>query len=449
MNPDLTEPPALTRRGVLLAAAAVLGYGGFAWCVAADAEREVPTTASGLLPGEERSAARSAPREGVIELGMSAPFTGPTRGHGIELYRGAKAYFDHLNARGGVHGRPVAIRAYDDGYNPGPAIENTARLIEQDGCFALFSYVGTPTTTRCLPLLKQFRGDSVVLLCPFTGAQPHRQPPYREFVFNLRASYYEETAGLVDHFVRVGRPRVAVFYQADAYGRTGWEGVRAALGRHGLKMAGEATYRRGTAFDASLRAQVDLLRGADPDAVICVGSYAACAAFVRDARAGGWAVPIANVSFVGSESLLALLHEAGRTAGTDYTHGLINSQVVPSPEDLSLPAVREYRELMARHQPAPPAHLLAEEYRPLAHGFVSLEGFLNAKLVAAVLGRMGPPFERARLRPAAEAVRDLDLGTGTPVSFGPDRHQASDRVYFTVVRDGRFEPLTDWEGWRK
>jgi branched-chain amino acid transport system substrate-binding protein len=394
-----------------------------------------------LLPGGVRG--------DEIVVGMSAAFRGPSRGLGIELYRGSTAYFEHVNSQGGVHGRKIVIKAYDDGYNPEPAIENTIRLIEKDKVFLLFNYVGTPTTTRCLPLLKRHRDQSILLFFPFTGAEPQRQSPYGEFVFNLRASYYQETTGLVDHFVQLGRKRVAVFYQIDAYGRNGWEGVRAALGQHGLKMVGEATYRRGTAYRESMKQQVDILRKTDADAVISIGSYAACAAFVRDTRDAGWKVPIANVSFVGSENLLKLLQETGKAEGVDYTRNLINSQVVPSYNDLTLQAVTEYRELMKRSQPLPPPELLNGDYQPLPHSFVSFEGFLNAKLLVAILKKMGPPFDRRRLRQAAEAIHNLDLGLGVPVSFAAGRHQGVDRVYYTEVRDGRFESLKDWETWRK
>jgi ABC-type branched-subunit amino acid transport system substrate-binding protein len=384
-----------------------------------------------------------------VVIGMSAAFTGPSRGLGIELYRGTRAYLDHVNSLGGVHGRQIVIKAYDDGYNPGPALANTIRLIEKDDVFLLFNYVGTPTTTRCLPLLKRNADRSIFLFFPFTGAQPQRQAPYGEFVFNLRASYYQETRGLVDQFVEIGRKRIAVFYQVDAYGRNGWEGVRAALARHGLKMAGEATYRRGTAFRESVQPQVELLRKAEPDAVIAIGAYAACAAFVRDARDAGWKVPIANVSFVGSENLLNLLQQAGKARGIDYTQDLINSQVVPSYHDLTLPAVREYRDFMARYAPLPPGDLVGRGYEPRPLSFVGLEGYLNAKLLVAILDRMGPPFDRARLKKAAEAIDQLDLGIGVPVSFSGRRHQGIDRVYFTEVRAGRFERLESWSKWRK
>lgn len=385
----------------------------------------------------------------AIVVGMSGPFSGPSKSLGIELYRGSMAYFDHVNGKGGVHGRKIAIKAYDDGYNPVPAIENTVRLIEKDRVFLLFDYVGTPTTTRCLPLLKLHRDRSIFLFFPFTGAEPQRQPPYGEFVFNFRPSYYQETGGLVDHFLEIGRNKVGVFYQVDAYGRNGWEGVRAALARRDQKMVGEATYRRGATFDESFKRQVEILHGAGADVVVSVGSYAACAGFIRDARNAGWDVPIANVSFVGSEKLLELLQHAGNGKGTDYTRNLINSQVTPSYYDLSLPAVAEFRRLMARYQPTPPPHLLHEAYEPAPLSFVSFEGFLNAKILTAILDTMEQPLDRRRLKDAAEALHDLDLGIGAPISFSANRHQASDRVYYTVVRDGRFEPLTDWTSWRK
>jgi ABC-type branched-subunit amino acid transport system substrate-binding protein len=389
-----------------------------------------------------------------IVVGMSAAFRGPSRGLGIELYRGSMAYFDEVNAGGGVNGRTINVKAYDDGYNPTPAIENTVRLVEKDEAIVLFDYVGTPTTTRVLPLLNRYRDRHVYLFCPFTGAGPMRRPPYGEFVFNLRASYAEETAELVKNFVAHGCTRIAVFYQIDAYGRSGWDGVRKALadeklhGRKGLLMAGEATYRRGAKFTDSMKEQVDILRGADPanapDAVICIGAYAACAAFIRDARDAGWDVPIANVSFVGSENLLALLQDAAGKDADFYTDRLINSQVVPS-YHRELPAVREYRNLMDKHLPRPP-DVAEDGYRPLPYSFVSLEGFLNAKLLVKVLSEVKPG---ETLKDAAERVHDFDLGldVDAKLSFGPDAHQGQKRVYLTVVRDGRFVRLEedDWK----
>ena len=395
-------------------------------------------------PDANDTTAGGASLNGEIVLGVSAAFSGPSRGLGTELYRGAGAYFSHLNENGGIDGRRIVLKMYDDGYQPDPCVENTMKLMLEDQVFLLFGYVGTPTVTRVLPLLKKFQDENIYMFFPFTGAQPQRQPPYGDFAFNLRASYAQETAGLVNNLVRIGRRRIAVFYQADAYGRSGWAGVRAALARHGERISGEATYSRGAMFTGSMREQVEILKAASPDAVICIGSYAACAAFARDSVDRGLEVPIANLSFVGSENMLKLLTE-GREETEGYTRLLINSQVVPSYEDLSLPAVREYREMMGRYDSQVPPELVKEPYAPFAHSFGSLEGFLNAKLLAEILRRLGGVVERGRLEEAVFSVRDFDLGVGEQISFGPDRRQGLQTVYYTEVEDGRFVPLQDWQ----
>lgn len=382
-----------------------------------------------------------------IVVGMSALFTGPSESLGIELYRGSMAYLEHINSRGGVHGRKVVLKAYDNGYNPARAIQNTIELIEKDQAFVLFGYQGTPTVTRVLPLLKSYSERSIFLFFPYTGAQPHRQAPYAEQVFNLRASYREETKGLVDHFIALGRKKIAVFYQADAYGRSGWDGVRRALAQNGnLKIVAEATYRRDTRFSENLDAQVKLLKSADADAVVSIGSYAACAAFIRDARDMGWQIPIANVSFVGSVSLMTLL--APSSSAKDYTRDLVISQVVPSFEDTSLNAVREYRELMEKYHPTAPAAALGN-YQPLRYSFASFEGFLDAKLLVEIFKRMGDNPARSSLRQTVEGIKNFDLGIDVPISFAPDKHQGLEKIYYTTPREGKVVPLTSWQQWKK
>ena len=381
-----------------------------------------------------------------IVLGMSAAFSGPSRGLGSELYRGAMAYFNYINDNGGVAGRKITLKLYDDGYQPDPCVRNTMNLMLEDNVFLLFGYVGTPTVTRVLPLLKKFQDEQVYLFFPFTGAQPQREPPYGDFAFNLRASYRQETAGLVNNFLDAGKRKIGVFYQADAYGRSGWAGVRAALDRHGERLAGEATYRRGQRFTGSMREQVEILKANSPDAVICIGSYAACAAFARDAVDRDLRVPIANLSFVGSENMLQLLSDLGEDVET-YSRYLVNSQVVPSYEDTSIPAVREYRELMERYDPAVPEELVKETYSPFPQSFVSLEGFLDAKLMTEILRRLGGNPDRDGLEEAVFSVQDFDLGISERVSFGPDRRQGLQTVYYTVVEEGRFVTLDDWQSW--
>lgn len=383
-----------------------------------------------------------------IRLGMSAAFSGPSKGLGIELYRGSMAYFQHVNQNGGVYGRKIRIVPRDDGYNPTPAIENTLDFFDSN-VLALFNYVGTPTVTRILPLLKLNKQKHFFLFFPFTGAQPQRELPYKEYVFNLRASYRQETKGLVEHFLAIDRKRIAVLYQADAYGRSGWDGVRRALEAHGLEIAAEATYARGASFAQPMSRQVDIIKQSAPDAVIAVGAYAACAAFIRDARDAGIEVPIANLSFVGSESLLELLLRAGKQNGADYTRWLINTQVVPSYEDTTIPAVREYRRLMSTYLPKPPEEFVHPHYEPLHYSFVGFEGYFNAKVMTAILQRLGPNPRRSDMLDAVCSIKDLDVGLDATVHFSEEHHQGLDVVYYTTVEGDSFVPVTNWSAWKK
>jgi len=384
-----------------------------------------------------------------IVLGMSAAFKGPTGGLGIELYRGAMAYFEHINRNGGIYGKKIVIKAYDDGYNPIPTIKNTIKLVEEDRVFTLFNYVGTPTVTRILPILKSYSNRNIYLFFPFTGALPQRKPPYDEYVFNLRASYEQETGGLVENFIKIGRKRIGIFYQADAYGRSGWDGVRKTLAKSGSKIVAEATYKRGAKYSDSFKKQVEILKNAGADAVISVGAYAACAGFIRDARDMGLDVPIANVSFVGSEFMINLLLEEEKKTGRKYTYNLINSQVVPSYEDISLPAVRQYRAFMDEYNPMPPSELMEKDYKPLKYSFVSFEGFLNAKVIVEVLKKLGKEPKRENIKRVVEHIKNLNIGIDEKISFSPSKHQALDKVYYTTYKNGKFVPIKDWSEWKK
>jgi ABC-type branched-subunit amino acid transport system substrate-binding protein len=378
-----------------------------------------------------------------VKIGMSAAFRGTAGGLGTELYRGAQAYFAEVNARGGVHGRAITVAALDDNYEPLPCIKNTIQLIEQETVFFLINYVGTPTLTRALPVIKRY-GD-VILVGNFTGAQPQREAPYVEHVFNIRASYRQEMMALVEQFWQQGARRFGVYYQIDAYGRSGTDGVARGLAQRGSRIVAEATYQRGARFEDDMTPAARALREAGVDVVLCTGAYQGCGAFVKSARDLGWTVPISNVSFVGSDAMLSLLLEHGRKPpGRDYTRALVNSQVVPSYDDPSLPGVAEYRALMDKHAPVAPEAIRDGAYKPQKYSFISLEGFVNAKVIVEGLRRAGVNPTRAALRQALESLNTFDLGIGPPLTFGPERHQGLDNVYFTRVQNERWVPVADW-----
>ena len=377
-----------------------------------------------------------------IRIGMSAAFKGAAAALGTEFYRGAQVLYADVNARGGVHGRTIAVVALDDGGEPVPCIQNTIQLVEKEQVFFLSNYVGTSALTRALPVIRRYADQQVLLVGNCTGAEPQRQAPYTEHVFNIRASYRQEMAALVARLWQQGARTFGVFYQIDAYGRSGTDGVARGLARYGARIAAEATYQRGAPFEQDMGPAVRALRGVD--VVLCTGTAEGCGAFVRSARDAGFTAPIANVSFGGAEALGDLLLAAGKKRGRDYTRALVHSQVVPSYDDARLPAVTEYRALTERHNPAVPESLRDAGYALRKHSFVGFEGFVNAKVVAEALRRAGPNPTRAGLRLALESLRNLDLGIGSPLAFGPQRHQGLDGVYFTRVNGERWMPVTDW-----
>lgn len=397
--------------------------------------------AARVFPGSA-PAAQGAPNE--IRIGMSAAFRGTAAGLGIELYRGAQAYYSEVNARGGILGRPISVVALDDSYNPEPCIRNTIQLLDREKVFFLSNYVGTPTLTRALPVIKQYADQHVVLVGNFTGAQPQREAPYVDQIFNIRASYRQEMLALVDRFWQAGARRFGVFYQIDAYGRSGTDGVARSLAARNAKITAEATYVRGAKFEDDMSAAVSALREAGCDVVLCTGAYQGCAAFVRSARDAGFTVPISNVSFVGSDAMLALLVKHGRAIGRDYTPALINSQVVPSYDDPTLAGVAEYRALMEKHNPTVPEAIRDGGYTAQRHSSISLEGYINARVIVEGLRRAGPNPSRQAFRQALESLRGLDLGIGAPLTFTPERHQGLDSVYFTRVDGERWVPVGDW-----
>lgn len=370
-----------------------------------------------------------------VLLGQPAAFSGPSAGLGVEMWRGASAAFSEVNAAGGVNGRKIRLAVEDDGYDAERAAVAVAQLLSRDKVFALFGGVGTPTIVKALPVvLKHFGQDGLFYFANFTGAQPQREPPYDKAVFNVRASYREETKAMVDAFVAMGKKRIGIFVQDDAYGASGRDGVRRALKEKHLEIAADTAYPRGQPYATSIEPQLRILREAKVDAIVAVGSYQPCAALIRDARHGGLLVPIHNLSFVGADQMLALLLAEEQKGGGPLTQNLIATQVVPSYDDTSVKLVREYRAAMSRFKPQLPEGAGDHSYTPQHEAsFGSLEGYLSARVFLAVLQRAGKDLTRRSFYQAAEAMGRFDIGLGVPVELSPTRHQALETVWFTTA----------------
>lgn len=346
--------------------------------------------------------------ESPLVLGQSAPFSGPAAQLGIQFYQGAKLYLDQHNAQGA--GRPLQLRFLDDGYEPERSVANTRKLIDEE-VFALFGYIGTPTSLAALPLAVK---DRVPFIAPFTGAMALREP-FQRNVFHLRASYNDETALIVRQLTHLGRKKIAVFHQNDAYGKAGLDGVTLALAQQELKPVAQATVERNSE-DVALA--VKTIVAAQPDAVVQVSAYKSCAAFIREARKAGWGGTFYNVSFVGTQ---ALADELGKDGA-----GIVVSQVVPSPYNPAHVITREFAEAVRRSGGTAKAN------------FSSMEGYLAARVLAEGLRRMpGGKPSREGLIAGLESIDRQSIG-GFEVAFSPKNHVASKFVELSMITgDGR------------
>jgi branched-chain amino acid transport system substrate-binding protein len=339
-----------------------------------------------------------------IVIGQSAAFSGPASELGNEMRAGALAYFQMVNAAGGINGRKIEMRSLDDGYEPDRAAANTKKLIDS-GVFLLFGYVGTPTSNASKPI---FTAARVPFVAPFTGAESLRNPLNR-YIFNIRASYFDETDKIVGQMTGQTLDKIAVFYQNDDYGKAGLAGVERAMQKRNLKITATGTVERNT---VDVAAAVAAIGKADPQAVIMISAYKSCAAFIKAMRAAGHNPQFMNVSFVGSK---ALAHEAG-PAG----RGVAISQVMPFPWNIANRVVKEYQQQLA-------ASTGKENY-----SFTSLEGFIAAKVLVEGLRRAGNDPTREKFIAAMEQLRDFDLG-GYSVNFSPTDHNGSRFVELTVI----------------
>jgi branched-chain amino acid transport system substrate-binding protein len=358
-----------------------------------------------------------------VVLGSSLALQGHASYLGTQTYRGYTCYLDHINEMGGIHGRTIRVIAYDDSYDPPKCLANTQRLIVEDHVFALFSYVGTPTTVKILPLVEDAK---IPLLGMFSGANALREP-LNHYVINVRASYYQETGAAITHLVQDLQIRkIAVFYQYDAFGFDGLTGMELALKNYNLAPVARGSYIRGT---LEVEEGLGKIAASRAEAVVMIGTYEPCARFIRLAHEQDFNPVFYTVSFVGAEELARRLESF-----TDIT--VIMSQVVPpadGPESSELlGSASEYITLLKQYFP---------EDKP---NFVGLEGYINARVFVEGLSRAGRDLSREGFIEAIESIRDFPLLPLTTLSFGPNDHKGLDQVYFTRLMNGSFVLIQDW-----
>jgi ABC-type branched-subunit amino acid transport system substrate-binding protein len=235
----------------------------------------------------------------------------------------------------------------------------------------------------------------------------------------------------VRYLVKVRRlkpEQIAVFAQQDSYGDAGFAGVAKAI--RSLRGGDESTilrlnYQRNTVDVDEAVTQLQQKRRIPIKAVIMVPTYRAAARFIEKTRDLYPDMIYTSVSFVGSTALASELMLLGKK----YATGVIVTQVVPAVDGHSS-LVLDYKSALAKYFPGE------------APDYVSLEGYVAAKVLIEALKRNGPQLDTERLVETLENLRDLDIGLGTPVTFGRSEHQGVHKVWGSQLDDtGHYQPI--------
>ena len=346
-----------------------------------------------------------------ITLGMSSPFSGPNAANGQEMRQVIQSYFEQINRSGGVHGRKIDLIALDDGYETERTVANTQSLIGEKNAFALLAYYGSSPTTEAMN--KVFGPAKVPLVGTISGAGTLREPattnPNNRYMFNVRASYADETEAIVNQLVSFNLKNIAVFYQNDGFGNSGLEGATAAMKKHGLTPSAVATVERNS---LDISKAVETIGQSHPQAVIMVTLYKPTAAFVRAMKKSGQHPMFMTLSPVGAGQLTQELGPEARGIGV--------SQVAPYPWNDVVTVVNDYQKLMGKKG---------------AYSYYGIEGYLMARVMTEGLKRAGKEPTREKLVTALEGMNNNDLG-GYRINYSGSSHLGSRFVEMTVIGPG-------------
>ncbi len=337
--------------------------------------------------------ALAAPGDNEIRIGNTMPYTGPASAYGV-IGKVMAAYFDKVNAEGGIRGRKINFISYDDAYNPTKTMEATRKLVEEDNVLFLLASLGTNTSQAVHPYLN---AKKIPQLFVASGATMWDQP--REFPWTMGfLPSYQTEAHIYSQYLLENYPRakVAVLYQDDGFGKDYLKGLKDGLGGK-IPIVAEAPYK---VTDANIDAQIAKLKasGADVFMQFTTPKFATMA-IKRNAELG-WK-PLHFLASV-SESVSSVM----APAGLENAEGIMSAMYRLEGEDAAGagPAVfREWAAFMERYVPSVSKSNGQAVY-----------GYLNSKLIMEVLKNCGDDFSRENIMKQARSIKGLQIPMMVP-----------------------------------
>ncbi len=364
-----------------------------------------------LAVGAGLAAAADGVTPKTIVIGQNITLEGGKNDYGAAVLSGIQTYFSIANARGGVHGRQIVLKTLDDDNKGAKAEANARQLVEQDKVFALFGSIeGGPSTA----VMKAASELKVPFFGPMAGP-PTLRRPYQHWVFRVRTEHREEFRALLNHARSLGIQRVAFVRSDSEGGLQHLANVNAICKELGLLMVADLPFKSDI-NDAQIEAMSNQLAQNNAQVVINHGGIGMYEKLIRKAKANG-----VKASFYGVNSGSTQL---AKKLG-DLSHGMIFTQVVPSPWERKTAITREYQEEFSRARPG-------QEF-----SYGSLEGYITAKAFVSALKLAGPNPTRENFVSSLEGAT-LDVN-GLPAVYAQGNHQGLNFVDLSIVtRDTRF-----------
>jgi ABC-type branched-subunit amino acid transport system substrate-binding protein/TRAP-type uncharacterized transport system substrate-binding protein len=338
------------------------------------------------MAAERVSAA--GPGDTEIRIGNTMPYTGPASSYGI-IGKTISAYFDKINAEGGINGRKINFISYDDAYNAAKTVELTRKLVEEDRVLLIFAGLGTAPEAAVQPYLNS---KKVPQLFVASGASMWDQPRQFPWTMGWQPSYQTE-AHIYAQYLLENHPhgKIAVLYQDDGFGKDYVKGLKDGLGGK-IPIVAEAPYK---VTDPSIDAQLTKLKASGADIFFDVTTPKFAVMAIRRTAELGWK-PVHIIPTV-SESVSAVM----QPAGPQNSEGLMSAGYSfegDDPAAASDPVYRDFAAFMERYVPS------ASKANSL-----SVFGYVIAKAMVEVLARCGDDLSRENVMKQAASLKGLQL----------------------------------------
>jgi len=344
-------------------------------------------------------------------IGQNITLQGGKNDYGVAVQEGIQSYLNAVNGRGGVNGRRIVLKTLDDDNKSSQAEANARQLVEQDKVFILFGSIeGGPSTA----VMKAAIDLKVPFFGPIAGS-PTLRRPHQALVFPVRAEHREEFRALLGYSKNIGATRVG-FMRADSEtGQQHLANVKLLCQELGMELVADLPFKSDSS-DAQFDPMIAQLEKARVQVVFNHGSPGVYEKLIRKSRAKG----LPTTFYAVNSGSAQMVKHLGPLA-----HGMVFTQVVPSPWERKTAITREYQEEFGRQMPG----------REFSYG--SLEGYVTAKALVAALRLAGPePTRESFLAGLTSASLDLN---GMRAVYAKDQHAGLSFVDLAIVtREGGF-----------